>query len=105
MGIWSCPEITCGFLVICLPVLPKFLKHLGNKPFASKMNGAFRRLIRRNPIPKAQETGDGPNDDQHKEPGANVMISDIEFHELMQRTGDAEIDTLNSSRTGGDDVV
>ncbi|KAH7128504.1 hypothetical protein B0J11DRAFT_578702 [Dendryphion nanum] len=30
MGKWSEPELTCGFLAICLPVLPAFIKKLKN---------------------------------------------------------------------------
>lgn len=33
MGLWTWAELTTGILISCLPVMPRFIKHLGSKAY------------------------------------------------------------------------
>jgi hypothetical protein len=43
MGKWAEPELTFGFLVVCLPVVPAFFKHIYQKPAVQNLFGCFSR--------------------------------------------------------------
>ena len=59
MGLWGWAELTIGIIVGCLPVLPKFIHHIGatvSRTFSSTSEdgvSAAHGLINRNQPPKA----------------------------------------------------
>ncbi|KAF2257547.1 hypothetical protein CC78DRAFT_538448 [Lojkania enalia] len=89
LGNWTEPEIMCGFLVMSLPVLPKFLKSIGATPLLGKIGTSFRSLFTRGSAAHTKTSSgtvvgsEGPSKDKS---GDRQLVTDIEFEELVNRT-------------------
>ena len=99
MAIWTCPEISAGFLVICLPVLPRLYQHLKYRAGTSKLSTTFRTLFglgnakmrdSKDPVKIYKERVP-----RQEGPWANVIITDPEFHNLVHGE-DLDVSTVTS---------
>jgi hypothetical protein len=90
MSIWSVPEITIGFVVMCLPTLPRLLKHLKHKALVSSISKSLKTgFWGRKSGPGSDGSGAAPNGDGYggKKLRGNVIVTDIEFHQLVEKRG------------------
>ncbi|KAF2183644.1 hypothetical protein K469DRAFT_727917 [Zopfia rhizophila CBS 207.26] len=87
VGLWSFPEITFGFFVATLPVVPKFIHFIATSSRVTRMTTRMftflgspgdRQLTRR----EQELNSKGPGRQQ---------ISDLEYHELVANTGNSSI--------------
>lgn len=95
VGVWTYPEITFGFLVACLPIMPKFLRVMAKKPLVGRVGTGLRTALR---IPKSEtrQLSRHLNRNNSMVPGRNIrtrtmQISDVEFHELVLSTENKSI--------------
>lgn len=99
MGIWTEPELTCGFVAASAPVIPRFVKYLKHKT-------PFRQVIRR--FGKRDDPNEAEIVEVRDEKGqARKVISDVDFHELVVKTdgtattmGSEESDALKKQERG-----
>ena len=101
MGKWAEPELTFGFLVVCLPVVPTFFKHICQKPAIQKLFGFFSRhkaistqSDRTENSNHAATIGSGSTDQSVRR---KMRDMDIEFAELTRPDSREDM----SSRDGG----
>jgi hypothetical protein len=83
MGIMTLPEVSCGFVVASLPVLPKFLRCVAN----SRIGCTIRSFLTSSGS-KTEEQGSTklPSND-----GRNIeRITDIEFQSLVVRSENSD---------------
>lgn len=95
LGMWTLPEIAIGFFIACLPFVPKFMKYVARKPaiarIVDRMAVEFRQSFGKTRHYK--KTGDYPVVTQIPRPRhASRLISDVEFDELVARTGLSSIE-------------
>jgi hypothetical protein len=80
-------------------VFPKLLKYLRHRSLVLKLSARLRGLLRlRVPNPTSDILGDisgGPDFGGRVETRENAMISDPEFHDLVQRAENTNIETLS----------
>jgi hypothetical protein len=98
LGMWTLPEIAIGFLISCLPFLPKFMKHMARKPMLAKIVDklaiGFWSSFGKSRLYARHE---GRDSDQSTKPARpSRMITDLEFEELVVQTG--------LSSNGGDEA-
>lgn len=56
MGLWAYAEITIGIIVSCLPVFPKFFKHVGPKIYGTFSLGSLSGTLLRHKLRSTQNT-------------------------------------------------
>ncbi|ORX95043.1 hypothetical protein BCR34DRAFT_669540 [Clohesyomyces aquaticus] len=107
VGLWGMPEITCGYLVACLPVVPKFVKVMRKHPFFTRLSSGIRSSFwSTNTGPQNSDPGSkghvrGRTDHKsHLKMGEIGVVTDIEFHELVIR--DQSTDPQLDIEEGGD---
>lgn len=83
MGMWVAAEICSGFLVACIPVLPRFFKSL---PFLVRMGSSIRTIFRFRNSASAKRSTMGPRSDEEYRAQRGPIVTDIEFEELVRRT-------------------
>jgi len=99
MGIWSFPELACGFLAASLPVFPKFIRHILNNSFVqifgSRIHNIFqiRRSAHLDHLADKDQVANPSDQSPEKK---NIVITDIEYEELVIRT--EQISTVSSNR-------
>jgi hypothetical protein len=100
MGKWAEPELTFGFLVVCLPVFPTFFKHIYEKPAVQKL---FGRVSVRRPIITETDMensnhvatiGSGSTDPNGRKKMGDM---DIEFAELTRPDSREELSSRDGS--------
>ncbi|KAF2106963.1 hypothetical protein BDV96DRAFT_654293 [Lophiotrema nucula] len=89
LGNWTEPEVMCGFLVMSLPVLPKFI---GTVPVLKSLTTSLRSLFTRKSVGymKSKSSSDPStgNKSSGSRPKGRPLVTDIEFEELVNRGGD-----------------
>ncbi|OTB15834.1 hypothetical protein K445DRAFT_300598 [Daldinia sp. EC12] len=89
ISIWGTAQIPTGFLIICLPSVPKLLNHLRSKPWAVRLETSLRSLSRQSTKKAPQmrtnilTIGGGGNKNLKQ-----TVVSDVEFRELMATNTD-----------------
>ena len=73
MGLWAYAEITIGIVVSCLPVVPKFFKHIGPKIYATFSLGSMPGTLLRPKLRSTDKTNTSSRIRQHftKRSGGN----------------------------------
>ncbi|CAI6337837.1 unnamed protein product [Periconia digitata] len=92
LSTWVNVEICCGFLVACMPGLPRFFKH---PPIASIWIPIVRFLRRSEHSGPTELANAGSKSSDGQAPRSDVLVTDIEFEELVRRT-DSDV-TLNAN--------
>ncbi|KAF1999972.1 hypothetical protein P154DRAFT_576603 [Amniculicola lignicola CBS 123094] len=88
MGRWTDPEISAGFVVASLPMVPAFYKHLAGSSFISSISTSLRfsrwssRSSSQPYSSGARSQGSGKGNRKIKK----EIITDIEFHDLVARS-------------------
>jgi hypothetical protein len=108
MSIWSVPEITIGFVVMCLPTLPRLLTHLKHKPLVSSISRSLktgfwaRKSTSRGSDGSAgRPAASGEDRFAARKLRANVIVTDIEFHQLVEKTeSDSTVDQDSGVHVG-----
>jgi hypothetical protein len=96
MCLWSLPEMASGFLVVSLPVMPKFIGAFRKTLIISKLESALKLYTisfgtkgSRKPSCKSRSvTKQSTKEKRH-------VVSDVEFQELV-------LDTIHSNTSGKD---
>ncbi|KAK6958411.1 hypothetical protein Daesc_001211 [Daldinia eschscholtzii] len=89
ISIWGTAQLPTGFLIICLPSVPKLLNHLRSKPWAVRLETSLRSLSRQSTKKAPQmrtnilTIGGGGNNNLKQ-----TVVSDVEFRELMATNTD-----------------
>ncbi len=86
MAIWTFPEITAGFLVICLSMLPKLLKHAKHEGWGLVKLGIRIRAFLGHRDGEQSADHDPAEDEKARVGGGeqrNVVLTDPEFHDLV----------------------
>ncbi|KAF2014710.1 hypothetical protein BU24DRAFT_463472 [Aaosphaeria arxii CBS 175.79] len=93
LGLWSLPEMAIGFLIACLPYFPKFLRYMGRKPFAAAILAKWRLIFPSSAATshKSDEPGAPPVGARANGRASRVVVTDIEFDELVARSTGSEI--------------
>jgi hypothetical protein len=101
VGLWSFPEIAFGFLVACLPVIRGFLNIVRNSWAVSCIRTLRKRVssLFKRPRPSSQPTfahaaakeraSPITNPAQLRYEGVRPQISDVEYHELVLKSGNS----------------
>ncbi|KAI1804891.1 hypothetical protein F4811DRAFT_518068 [Daldinia bambusicola] len=83
ISFWGTAQIPTGFLIICLPSVPKFVNHIRTKPWAIRFETSFR-LLSKQTIEKVQISTHMPTiGGGGKKNVKQTVVSDVEFRELM----------------------
>jgi hypothetical protein len=98
MGLWTEPELTCGFVAASAPVIPRFFKHTRNQTPFRQIGDAFRRVF--GAKGETGETQPTHGEVQRVRVPPRKFISDIDFHDLVIKTDGTET-TMGSEERGG----
>ncbi|GAW24965.1 hypothetical protein ANO14919_145620 [Xylariales sp. No.14919] len=85
MSFWGTAQIPTGFLITCLPTLPKVIKHIRNKPWCVRLEESIRTKLHistgqsQKPAAVKIVTIGGGGAQKQKA----TVVSDIEFRELV----------------------
>jgi hypothetical protein len=105
MGKWAEPELTFGFLVVCLPVFPTFFKYISERPAVQKLFGCVS--VRKPIITETNQTensnhvatiGSGSTDQSGRK---KMRDMDIEFAELTRPDSREELSSRDGSLREG----
>ena len=86
MGLWSYPELTCGFLAASMPVFPKFFGHILKKPYFVSLSSRIQSIfgLRRSTSSGYAASKNQEVNTPHQPSGKmKAVITDIEFQELV----------------------
>ncbi len=83
MGMWVEVEVCAGFLVACVPVLPRFFK---NERIFSSMASNLRSLLRVKSRGSEKYSSERLGSSDASRPKKGAVVTDIEFEELVMRT-------------------
>jgi len=108
MAVWGTVEITCGFLAVCLPVLPRLWNHFKRTRFASRLRSSLPFAPAKLRPPECQHERDmsgahRPGSGTGAKSKPDARISDAEFYDLMKRSENSDVSTVNVDRN--DDIV
>lgn len=95
MGKWADPELTCGFLAACLPVLPSFVRHVRSRRLFVRTMAMLG--LRRAQLPSTP-TWPSSGGSTRKKGGP---VTDIEFDELVRRPDGASARSSLGDRMEG----
>jgi hypothetical protein len=99
ISFWGTAQIPAGFLVVCLPSVPKAINHLRVKPWFLRVEMSIRSRLHLS-TPQTGDTstprlptigGGGP-----KRGGRAMMVSDIEFDSLVNKTQTSIVSRMDS---------
>lgn len=78
--LWSVPELVCSVLVPCLPILPQFFKMIRRKNASPA-----KKMVQITPSSEGKRVRHLPFDRESQaiRKTTETMITDIEYHELM----------------------
>ncbi|KAF2734789.1 hypothetical protein EJ04DRAFT_512233 [Polyplosphaeria fusca] len=94
LGNWTEPEVMCGFLVMCLPVSPKFLATIGALPALKRWGTSLRSLFSKTAVGSGMRPSEsnlakgisGSKESGSKKQERPAVVTDIDFHELVNQT-------------------
>ncbi|KAF2449083.1 hypothetical protein P171DRAFT_516866 [Karstenula rhodostoma CBS 690.94] len=104
ISFWGTAQIPAGFLIVCLPSVPKFVNHMRGKPFFMRIETSIRSRLHLT-APKSHHVASGQNiatigggGAAQQKKGDKAVISDIEFHSLVNKT---ETSVVSRTDSGG----
>ncbi|KAF2179437.1 hypothetical protein K469DRAFT_694127 [Zopfia rhizophila CBS 207.26] len=89
MGIWTEPELMCGFVAASAPVIPRLFNVMRKKSPFLQIGAAFQKLFGMKKASEEEELLRSQAQVVNQEPKPKV-ISDIDFHELIVKTDRTE---------------
>jgi len=98
MGIWTEPELTCGFVAASAPVIPRFFKHTRNETPFRQIGDTFHRLF--GARGETSETQPAHGEVRRVGVPPRKFISDVDFHDLVIKTDGTET-TMGSEESDG----
>ncbi|KAF2714305.1 hypothetical protein K504DRAFT_420031 [Pleomassaria siparia CBS 279.74] len=88
MGIWTEPELTCGFVAASVPVFPRLFQHSRNQTPFAQIGAAFRKLFGKDLDMSGKQLAHGGDLQAGAPP--RKFVSDVDFHELVRETDGTE---------------
>jgi len=88
MGIWTEPELTCGFVAASAPVIPRFFKHTRNQTPFRQISSAFHSVFRVKGETIERQPAQG--EVQRARVPPRKFVSDVDFHDLVIKTDGTE---------------
>lgn len=88
MGIWTEPELTCGFVAASAPVIPRFFKHTRNQTPFRQIGDVLHRVF--GTKGEHVETQPAHGEVQRVRAPPRKFISDVDFHNLVIKTDGTE---------------
>lgn len=98
MGIWTEPELTCGFVAASAPVIPRFFNHTRNQTPFRQIGDAFHRVF--GAKFETSETQHAHGELRRVGVPPRKFISDVDFHDLVIKTDGTET-TMGSEESDG----
>ena len=91
ISLWGTAQLVAGFWIVCSPSIPKTFNYLRGKPWVCRVETELRsRLRSSSPKSDTQQVptigGAG-----RKRDGAGRPVSDVEFHDLVNKTERSEM--------------
>ncbi|KAF2871201.1 hypothetical protein BDV95DRAFT_56740 [Massariosphaeria phaeospora] len=105
MSLWVFPEFTSGFLVACLPVLPRFANTISEIPLITRLVSSIRSLSGSRNVPtNASPHGTARTGRSNRSKGGmgNRNVTDIEFQELVVETDSRSVVDYDGGRGSQD---
>lgn len=93
ISIWGCVELPAGFLIACLPSVPKTVNHVSTKTWCMQLEMSLRSPFhlaseQLTQMSERRVTSIGGHGKRDKK---GTVVSDVEFRDLVARTDSASL--------------